>query len=130
MACRLFIADDSMLLCAHLVEMLSKLDGIKIVGVSHNALDAINVVNREKPDLAILDIMMPGGSGLDILKSINENGLATKVIVFTNFAYPQYRKAYMDEGADYFFDKYKEFEDMTKVVRKISRVMNKTALEG
>ena len=119
MNCRLFIADDSEVLCSLLVEKFHEYENLDIVGLAHNYSDAIKSISLAKPDVTILDIQMPGGSGINILSYIKRYQSSNKVIVFTNYPYPQYRKKCMDAGADYFFDKYSEFNDFFKVVKKL-----------
>ena len=68
---------------------------------------------------------MPGGSGIGILEHIKKTRASNKVIIFTNYPYPQYRQRCMESGADFFFDKHTEFNDLFKVVKRITKE-NKT----
>ncbi len=107
-----FIADDSIVLRERLVEMLRDIPGIEILGCAENGHHAIDSIRALKPDAVVLDIQMPQGTGLDVLREIRcEHGNAT-VVVFTNFPYPQYRKRALEHGADHFFDKTTEFEKL------------------
>ena len=67
-------------------------------------------ISRLQPDAVILDIRMPGGSGIDVLKKIKKNYPSTLVIMFTNYPTAQYRKRCLDLGTDFFFDKSTEFD--------------------
>jgi DNA-binding NarL/FixJ family response regulator len=69
----------------------------------------------------ILDIRMPGGSGIDVLENIKKTNAAPVVIVLTNYPYPQYRKKCMALGAEYFFDKTTEFEKVTEVIENLTQ---------
>ena len=73
-----------------------------------------------KPDVVVLDIEMPRGTGLDVLKNLRHDQSGPVVIVFTNFPYPQYRKRALAEGADFFFDKSTEFEALRELLRKLA----------
>ncbi|GAI28344.1 unnamed protein product, partial [marine sediment metagenome] len=57
------------------------------------------------------------GNGIKVLEAIKKNLQSPKVIIFTNYPYPQYRKRYMDAGADFFFDKSTEFEKLVDTVK-------------
>ena len=118
MSYRLFIADDSEVLCQHLLEKFNEFEDLEIVGVANNVSDALKHITLTKPDVTILDIQMPGGSGLDILDNIKKNQPLNKVIIFTNYPYSQYRQRCMEAGADYFFGKHTEFNEMFKVVKR------------
>ena len=56
---RLFIADDSEILRTRLIEMLSELKDIEIIGHAEDSHEAVEVVERLKPNVVILDIRMP-----------------------------------------------------------------------
>ena len=116
---RLFIADDSELLRSHLVNMISELKEIEIVGQVRNARDAVESIRRLNPDVVILDIHMPDGNGISVLEKIREDKNLAKVIIFTNFPYVQYRKRCMEAGADYFFYKATEFERLMEVLKQL-----------
>lgn len=116
---KVFIADDSPVVVERLIAMLSEIPEIEIVGQAQEPLEAINSIQRLKPDAVILDIRLRGGSGIDVLQSIKKDNPALLVIILTNYPYPQYREKCMDTGADFFFDKSTEFEKITKVFKKL-----------
>lgn len=116
---KVFIADDSALVCERIIGMLTELPEIEIAGQARNAQEAIESIHKSKPDVVILDIRMPGGSGIEVLKNIKKDKSAPLVIMLTNYPYPQYRKKCLDEGADFFFDKSTEFEKLVEVFKKL-----------
>jgi len=116
---RVFLVDDSAIVRERLVSMLSEIKGVEIAGEAENAHDALEDIKKLKPDVVILDIRMPGGNGIDVLEKIKKSRPTTKVIIFTNYPYPQYRKKCMDGGADYFFDKSIEFEKVIEVLKSL-----------
>ena len=67
---KVFLADDSLIVREHLVTMLTEVTEVEIVGQAENVPDAINGIGKLQPDLVILDIRMPGGSGIDVLEKI------------------------------------------------------------
>ena len=115
-----FIADDSSEIRKRITAMLSDLENIEMIGEAENVQDAINSIHEFNPDVVILDIRMPGGSGIDVLKKIEKRKGAPIVIILTNYPHSQYRKKCMDAGADFFFDKSEEFEKIVEVVSGIS----------
>ena len=116
---KVFIADDSAVVRERLIEMLSELPEIEIIGQAEDGLETINSIPKLKPDVVILDIHMPGGNGIEVLRNIKKNEPVPLVIILTNYSYPQYRKKCMDLGADYFFDKSTEFEKVTEVCQQL-----------
>jgi len=116
---KVFIADDSAVVRERLIEMLSEFPEIEIIGQAQSVPESIESIRALHPDVVILDIRMPGGSGIDVLQNIKKNNPALIVIMLTNYPYPQYRKKCMEAGADYFFDKATEFEKVTEVLKKL-----------
>jgi DNA-binding NarL/FixJ family response regulator len=116
---RLFIADDSAALRSRLKEALSEFKDIEIVGQAGYANDALESIRKLTPDVAILDIRFTNGSGIDVLETVKKEGIPTKVIIFTNFPYLQYRKRCFDAGADFFFYKAIEFEKLIATIEKL-----------
>jgi DNA-binding NarL/FixJ family response regulator len=114
---RLFIADDSEILRVRLIDMLSEIEGIEILGKAQESLDAIESIQELNPQVVILDIRMPRINGIKVLEAIKKDDESPTVIIFTNYPYPQYRKRCMDLGADFFFDKSTEFEKLFDTVR-------------
>jgi DNA-binding NarL/FixJ family response regulator len=116
---KVFIADDSQVMRERIIEMLSELPEIEIIGQAQDGIEATNLIEKLNPDVVILDIRMPRGNGMDVLQNIKKNNPALIVIMLTNYPYPQYRKKCMASGADYFFDKSTEFEIVTEVLKEL-----------
>jgi DNA-binding NarL/FixJ family response regulator len=118
---KVFLAEDSTEVRGRLKEMLKENKSIDLIGESGNAEQALTALQHLKPDVVILDIHMPKGEGKLVLKDIKANDSRTIVIIFTAFAYPQYRQAYLNSGADYFFDKTKDVQEMGDVLAELAR---------
>lgn len=118
---RIFIADDSEILIERLVDILSEIEGIEIVGQEGDAIKIIAAIERLHPDLVILDIQMPGGNGISILETLKKMENPPLVIMFTNYPYLQYRRRCLDAGADFFFYKVTEFEKLVDVIRELAK---------
>ena len=116
-----FIADDSDVIRERLVELLTGVGGVVIVGQATDVPTARSGIQATKPDVAILDIRMPGGSGIDVLRSMTRDAARRPaVIMYTNYGLPQYRKACADAGADFFFDKSTESHKLAEAIRSLA----------
>jgi DNA-binding NarL/FixJ family response regulator len=116
---KVLIVDDSAILRYRLKDILSAIQEIEIVGEAQDVKEAIEFTKKLKPDVVILDIRMPKGTGFNVLKYIKKEHPDTIVIMLTNYPYPQYSKKCMDLGADFFFDKFNEFDRLIDVLEKI-----------
>ena len=114
---KVFIVDDSPIVRERLVSMISELPAVQIIGQAGFAFEAIAAIEELKPDFVVLDISLPGGSGMEVLESIKGKTPAPRVIMLTNFAFEQYRRRCIQLGADYFFDKSNEFEKVMEILR-------------
>jgi len=99
--------------------MLSEFKEIDIVGQTGYAQEAIELIKELIPDVVILDIRLPDGNGINLLEMIKKDNICTKVIIFTNYPYFQYRKRCLDAGAEFFFYKAAEFENLVEALKQL-----------
>jgi DNA-binding NarL/FixJ family response regulator len=120
-ALNVFIADDSAVVRERLVDLVAQLEGIRVVGQADDVPTAEDGILTTKPDVAIVDIRMPGGSGIDVVRRVRK-AAATKptFIVHSNYAYDQFRKACADAGADFFFEKGTETHRVSDALRMLA----------
>jgi len=118
---KIVLADDSKILRQRIISLLEEIDGVRVVAEAENSHQAIQYVEELKPDLIILDIRMPDGGGLEVLKELENKNISVIKMIFTNYPNEQYRKKCMELGADYFFDKSTDFEEMVDVVKKLCK---------
>jgi len=123
---RVLIADDSEILRSRLIEMLSEFKEIDIVGQTGYAQEAIELIRELIPDVVILDIRLPDRNGINVLEMIKKRNISTKVIIFTNYPYFQYRKRCLDAGAEFFFYKAAEFEKLVEALKELIPYYRKT----
>jgi DNA-binding NarL/FixJ family response regulator len=115
---KVFIADDSLVVREHLVTMLDELPHIVIVGQAETVAKAINGILELRPDVVILDIRMPGGSGIDVLQRVKQGKATPIVIILTNYSYSGYRQKCLQAGADFFLDKSTEFDQIPELLAR------------
>lgn len=110
-----FIADDSDPVRERLIALLSEIGGAEVVGEARNYDEAIEGIRSLKPHVVILDVQMPGGSGIDVLKEIKQDSRPPVVLMLTNHASPPYREKCVEWGADFFLDKSRDFESLASI---------------
>ena len=120
-AIKVFITDDSLIVREHLVTLLDELAGVEIVGQAGNVAEAISGIRSLRPDVVILDIRLPDGSGIDVLQNVKQDQPAPVVIILTNYPYPGYRKRCLSAGADFFLDKSTEFDQLPRLFEQLKQ---------
>ena len=126
---RVFIVEDSLIISERLDALLSDLHGVEVVGHAKDVEEAINSVRVLRPDVVILDIQIPGGSGFSALRQIRQSELPVVVIIFTNNPFPQYRQRCLDAGADFFLDKTTEFEELWSIFKGLVKAQQSNVEE-
>ena len=117
---KVLIADDSPILRDRLASLLSDLDGIEAIEQAEDTIKARELVQKLKPDVAILDVRIPKGGGIDLLRDIRKwTHPSTTIIMLTNYAFAETRDKCIGGGADYFFDKSTEFMKVVAVLREM-----------
>lgn len=128
---KILIADDTAVLLERLSDKVSELNRVEVIGLAKDTPEAISLFDSLKPDAVILDIQMPGGSGLDVLHHIKRIRPDTTVVVMTNSPYPQYREASISAGADFFMDKSNNLREIIKVINDLAqRLFNSNDAEA
>jgi DNA-binding NarL/FixJ family response regulator len=124
---KIFIADDSKVIVERLADLLRDIPGVELTGQAGDAPEAMRCIEEKKPDALILDLQMPGGSGLEVLRAIRPDHPALQILVCTNYAYPQYREECLSAGANYFLDKSAEFEKIPAILGELIKNFAKSA---
>ena len=124
---KVIIADDSSLFVERLSDLLEEVPGIELAGHAGSVPEAVRCIREKEPDAVILDLQMPGGSGLDVLRDIRTDHPHLCVLMCTNYPDPQYREECLTAGANYFLDKSAEFEKIPAILRKLLKNFLQTA---
>jgi DNA-binding NarL/FixJ family response regulator len=115
------IAENYALLRERLVQLLAELgERVQVVGLAEDVPRALELFEQLRPDAVILDLVMPGGNGMQVLEHIKQRRPACVVIVLTNYATAPFRDRCRQLGADFFFSKSAEFEKVPKVLEELS----------
>jgi len=102
---RILIADDSKEFLGVAERFLSADPQIEVVGTAHSGPEAIDSVNRLNPDLVLMDIAMPGMSGLEATRKIKEQPNPPLVVILTLYDNTEYRDFAKEICADGFLSK-------------------------
>ncbi|MCH8534345.1 MAG: response regulator transcription factor [Flavobacteriaceae bacterium] len=95
-----------------------KFTGVNIIQ-SDNILSAYSNLEKRDFDLAIIDIKLPGGSTLDLVKHINENSPSTKILMFSGLDEAQYGERYLKLNVNGFLSKNEPVEEILNAIDEI-----------
>ena len=115
----IFIVDDMPSMRERLRELVADIDGVEIVGDAGTPAEAIAGILSTHPDCVLLDYQLAGGTGVDVLRAVHPRSPEIAFIVITNHATAQHRRACLDAGARYFFDKSSEFSQIRSAIRTV-----------
>lgn len=112
------VIDDSKVVVDRLAISLKELPNVDKVYCGYNYENGETLLHQHKIDIAILDINLPGKSGIDLLKmiSIDKGKSGIKVIMITEEPTDTKKILCLSIGADYFFDKFEGFEKINEIV--------------
>ncbi|MGF6758157.1 response regulator [Paraburkholderia sp. GAS42] len=126
---RVLIADDQHLLRSGLCRMVSELDDYSIVGEASDGLEAYRLALATMPDLILMDLSMPGGSGFEAIAAIKYNAPQIRIIVLTVHRSEEHVRESLAAGADGYVIKDASFEDLVGEMRLVMQGRRNTSLE-
>ena len=120
MAIHLLIVDDSELIRTSLRALLGSVVGIAAIHEASTLSDALASVRADPPALVILDINLPDGKGMDIIKPFKQLSPAVLIAVFTIDANPVCRQVCLARDANWVFEKANETDALVELVRHLA----------
>ncbi len=105
----ILIVDDNKKYINRLVDLLNDAGNKHPIREANDFDMAIKMIEKEIPKLVLLDMNMPGKSGIEVFRYIKDEGWNCKVIMVTNHSNEGYKKLCLDAGVDIILDKTKEF---------------------
>ena len=117
----IFLVDDESLVRAGLRALLEKAGTFDVVGESGDARDAIERISKVKPELVILDIRMPGLSGLDAVAPIKKASPTTKVLIASQHESRDFVFQALRAGADGYITKSSDPRELAPAIESIHR---------
>ncbi|HEX6853254.1 MAG TPA: response regulator transcription factor [Candidatus Polarisedimenticolaceae bacterium] len=82
---RVLLADDHTLVRAGIRSLLETMDEVEVVAESGDGHEALELIDRHRPDLALLDIGMPGLNGIEIARRVSRTASKTKVVILSMY---------------------------------------------
>jgi two-component system response regulator DesR len=116
---RIMIAEDQTMVRQALVALLELEPDIEVVAQAADGNEALAMAAKHHPDVALLDIEMPGRSGIEVASELQLSGFGGKVVIVTTFDRPGYLRAAMSAGASGFLLKDAPAADLATAIRQV-----------
>jgi DNA-binding NarL/FixJ family response regulator len=118
---RIILVDDHEVVRLGLRALLERHPQFEVVAEAGNARDAIEQVEQYSPDVVVMDIRLPGGSGIEACEEISENHPDTKVIMLTSYAEDEMLFSAIRAGASGYVLKQIEGEGLVRAIEAVGR---------
>jgi two-component system response regulator DesR len=116
---RIMIAEDQTMVRQALVALLELEDDITVVAQAASGDEAIAMASRHQPDVALLDIEMPGPDGIEVARRLAADGFRGRIVIVTTFGRPGYLAAAMAAGASGFLLKDAPAAELATAIRRV-----------
>ena len=118
---KVFVVDDSVVIRERLKRLVADVPDVQVIGEAGDAQIAVAAILAQKPDVVLLDIHILNGNRIDVLQRLKQERVAPAVIILTDYPFPEYRQLCLNAGADFFFVKSTEFEQLVPALQKLSQ---------
>jgi DNA-binding NarL/FixJ family response regulator len=118
---RVLIVDDFEPVRRRLARMLVEEAGIEVVGQTGTVEETLAAVQTLAPDVVILDLILPDGNGLDVLRRTLDVPARPRFIVLTSFVHDEYREAAERYRAHAFLDKARDFDRVVESIHALAK---------
>jgi len=116
---RIVIADDHAFLREGIKKTIQDETDMKIVGEASNASDALTVIRELEPDVVIMDISMPGKSGLDVLKDLKAMKKKYRILILSMHPEDRFAIRALKAGAAGYLTKESAPDELVKAIRTV-----------
>ncbi|MDD6334744.1 MAG: response regulator transcription factor [Clostridia bacterium] len=119
MAVNVLLADDHRMIREGLKQLLEMDPGIEVVGEAGDGYECLNLANKTKPNIVLLDLNMPNLDGLQVLSIMKQQKMICKVIILTIHNEVDYLIKALDNGCDGYVLKDSDFDTLKKAIYSV-----------
>ena len=118
---RIVIADDHAIVRTGLRQFFSEQVDLRVTGEAANGREALDLVRQGDLDVLVMDLSMPGSSGIDALAAVKARAPELPVLILSGFAEEHYATALLKKGASGYLNKECDPEEIVKAIRTLHR---------
>ena len=113
---RLLVVDDSAVVGSRLLAVLGSIPDVEVLPQAWSVASARRAFFEGGPDVVVTDFDLPDGTGLDVIRHVKRVWPWTVVVVLTYENLPAFRRPCLEAGAEFFFDKATEVDDLVRLI--------------
>lgn len=117
----LVITEDQLMLRKAMVQLIEMHEEMNVIKDFENGVEALEFIENNEPNVAILDIEIPGLTGLEILSYVRKKQLNTRIIIVTTFKRPGYFEKAVANDVDAYVLKERSIDDLIKTIYKVTK---------
>lgn len=118
---RIVVADDQAIVRGGIRALLATEADLEVVGEAGDGEEAVRLIERLRPDVALMDLMMPGVDGLEATRRLAGQDLPTRIVVLTSFATDEHVFPAIKAGALGYLLKDSDPEDLVRAIHQVHR---------
>jgi DNA-binding NarL/FixJ family response regulator len=118
---RVLVAEDHPVVADGILAVLAKAKDIVIVGQARNGAEAIDLLQRHRPDVALLDLRMPVVDGIGVARWIKDSDLNTRIVILTIFRSESDVSQAIQAGANAYLLKDASPSEILRTIRRVHR---------
>lgn len=118
---KVFIADDHAIVRQGLKQIISDNEDLEVAAEAGDGIEALQKINDGQWDVVVLDISMPGMSGIDILKRVSKEDPELPILILSTYPAEQYALRVLKSGGSGYLTKESAPEELVTAIRKVAR---------
>ena len=114
---RVLVAEDNRLVRLGLKLAIESAQDMTLVGAVSNGAEAVSAASDDRPDVILMDLMMPEMNGIDATRAIRQAGQAVSIIILTGYSEEEYIEQAFDAGANRYLVKDVLADELLNAIR-------------
>jgi len=115
---RVLVADDNEAVRENLSRLLDLEDDIQVIDIAVDGIEVCKKVNEIRPDIILMDVVMPKMDGIEATRRIRKDNPSTRVIMLSVYDRQKYVKSSMEAGASAYVVKGSSFDELVDAIRR------------
>ncbi len=116
---RIVLVDDHPIVRRGLAMLIEDESDMEVIGEAGEAAEAVSMIDKLKPDLAVIDVSLVGTDGIDLIKQIKARGTEAKLLVASMFDETLYAERALHAGANGYINKSEAAEEIVEAIRSV-----------